>query len=106
MKRPTLIVLLVAVVGLAGWAMAQPPAAEGQDPPVRLKRKKRSAQEQEQPPAKPDKVEQPDPPKPKLDEEERLDPKDDLKLPAAEKRDEQEILERIARNAHTSEDRL
>ena len=47
-----------------------------------------------------------DPPKPKLDEEERLDPKDDLKLPAGETRDEQEILERIARNARTSEDRL
>ncbi|HKB39267.1 MAG TPA: hypothetical protein VKD72_22705, partial [Gemmataceae bacterium] len=38
-------------------------------------------------------------------EEERLDPKDDLKLPRGE-RDELEILQRVARNARTSETRI
>src|SRR5438270_3824043 len=117
MKRPTLIVLLAALVTVAGWAVAQPPASKDQDPPVRLKRKKQRPA-QEEPPAKPEKkVEQPDPveepkkkpdgpQKPKLDEEERLDPKDDLKLPAGEEKDEREILERVARNARTSEERI
>ena len=118
MKRLSLIVLLVAAVGLAGWATAQAPSPDEQDNPVRLKRKKRPAQEQ--PPAKPEKPEkpeaQPDPPddpmkkpekpsRPKLDEEERLDPKDDLKLPRGEG-DELETLQRVARNARTSEKRI
>ena len=116
MKRPSLIVLLAGALALASWVVAQPPAPEGQDPPVRLKRKKQRPA-QEQPPPKPDKAEQPDPaedpkkkpddrPKPKLDEEERLDPKDDLKLPAGEPRDVKEVLERITRNARLSEERL
>ncbi len=115
MKRPSLIVLLAAVLALAGWTVAQPPAPEGQDPPVRLKRKKRPPQQE--PPPKPDKAEQPDPvedpkkkpddpPRPKLDEEERLDPKENPKPPAAEQRDEKEILERVARNARLSEKRI
>jgi len=118
MKRPTLIVLLAALVTLAGWAVAQPPASKDQEgPPVRLKRKKQRPV-QEEPAARPEKkVEQPDPveepkkkpdgpQKPKLDEEERLDPKDDLKLPAGEEKDEREILDRVARNARTSEERI
>src|SRR6185436_3305250 len=102
--------------------LAQPPGSDGQGPPVRLKRKK--PRTQEEPPPRPEKkVEQPDPAekpdpaeepkkkpdglrKPKLDEEERLDPKDDLKLPGGEQQDEHEILERVARNARTSEERI
>src|SRR5207245_8003829 len=39
-------------------------------------------------------------------EEDSLDPENDLKTPPGEKRDEKEILERVARNARLSEERI
>jgi hypothetical protein len=92
------------------WAADEPGQA---DQPVRLKKKKRPGQEQ--PMAKPEKPEDPapDPEEPKKPEEpakpkdeERLDDKDDLKMPQEEPLDEQEILERIIRNTRASEERL
>ena len=111
MKR-TWLVLVIVAVGVTGWVMAQPPSAEPPEPPVRLKKKKKTppaGAEQpgpEKPPARPEDPKEPDrPTKPKR-EDEHLDNKDDLKLPEGEMIDEEEILQRVAKNARVSEERL
>ena len=48
MKRVVCVLLLGCVGLLAGWAVAQPPS-DGQEPPVRLQKKKKAAPEKTEP---------------------------------------------------------
>src|SRR5579863_7883873 len=112
MKRCWLMLVIVAL-GVTGWVMAQPPSLDQPEPPVRLKKKKKTPAVEveppgpEKPPVKPEDPKEPNKPKkPKLDEDEHLDNKDDLKLPEGEMVDEQEVLQRVAKNARVSEERL
>ena len=105
MKR-TILSLVILAVGIAGWVVAQPPAApDVPEPPVRLQKKKKPKPGAEAPgpeaPARPD-----EPKKPKLDEDDRLDDKDDLNLPQGDRVNEEEILQRVAKNARAAEERL
>ncbi len=94
---------------LAGWTIAEPPADDTQDQPVRLKKKKKADKPEaapEKPEPKPEKPPETKP-KPKLDEDAGLDPRDDVKLPQNEQEDEEnDILRRLARNSRLSEEKL
>src|SRR5262245_41715270 len=104
-----LCVSFLCCLGLAVTGYSVQPPAEDEPPPVRLKKKERKpAAEPEKPadPVKPpDKPVDPVKPKPKLDDDDRLDRKDDLKQPPPENEDN-DILERVAKNARVSEDKL
>ena len=98
MKRSWLFLMIVAV-GVTGWVMAEPPAAEPPEPPVRLKKKNKKPQpaaEQpgaEKPSAKPADPKEPEKPKkPEDEDDDHLDNKDNLKLPEGEMVDEEELL--------------
>jgi hypothetical protein len=103
-RRLVAMLFLGCGLVLAGWA--QPPSGDTQEPPVRLKKKKKT--QPEQPPDKPERPEtQPElKKKPKLDEDADLDPRDDLKLQGKQESEEDEILQRIARNTRLSEEKL
>src|SRR5262245_4046053 len=107
MKRLLTVVFAGVLVGLVGWAVAQPPGP-GDEPPVRLKKKEKLDKPD---PKKPD-PEKPDPmaekpkKKPRLDDD--LDPRDDPKLPppVVTESNEREIMQRLARNTRLSEEKL
>ena len=105
MKRYLAAFLLGAFL-LSSWALAEPPAGDAPEPPVRLKKKKKA--QPEVPPDKPEvKPEKPEPkPKPKLDEDPQLDPRDDVKLPRNEEDSESDIMRRLTKNARLSEEKL
>ena len=111
MKRSWLFLIIVAV-GVTARVMAEPPAADDPEPPVRLKKKNKKPQpaaEQpgaEKPPVKPVEPKEPEKPKKPDDDDDHLDNKDDLKLPEGEMVDEEELLQRVAKNARVSEERL
>jgi hypothetical protein len=107
-------ILLAVLVLLVGFGGAQEPAGDQGDPPVRLKRKKRSGE----PPAakqpgkeKESKDKEPAGPKDKdkekkpaaKEKDEPLDPEDG---PMDEEEDDKEVLERIGRNMRSVEDKL
>jgi hypothetical protein len=103
-KRIFASLLLGFGIVLAG--SAQPPSGDTQEPPVRLKKKKKA--QPEQPPDKPERPEQQPEvkKKPKLREDGDLDPRDDLKLEGKQESEEDQILERITRNTRLSEEKL
>ena len=104
MKRHLVVGLLAACVAVGGWAVAQDAAKD--EPPLRLKKRTRPAEEvpkeeAPQPPA-------PRPEKPKDDAKEPAKPEEMPGAPgaAAPEMDEQEVLNRVERNMRTAEDRL
>jgi hypothetical protein len=97
------VLLLASGLVVAATAATQAPSGDTQEPPVRLKKKKKA--QPEQPPDRPES--QPEPrKKPKLDEDADLDPRDDLKLQGKQESDEDELFQRIARNTRLSEEKL
>lgn len=102
MSKRWMILLLAGLVTLAGMAAAQQPAGPD-EPPLRLKKKKR-----EDKPAKPDDKKKDDKKKDdKKKEEKKTDkeePGDDE--PAAPQEDEKEVLQRVVKNVRDVEDRL
>src|SRR5262245_57090829 len=107
MKRLLVTLMLSGAVLLSDGATAQPPAT-GDEPPVRLKKKKIDKPEKPEP-TKPD-ADGPDPEplpprKPKLDDPD-LDPRDEAKRPEQAEPDGTAILKRLARNTRLSEEKL
>jgi hypothetical protein len=98
-RLATCLCLLVCAGGLTLAQVAQPEG--GDDQPLRLKKKDRAADAAKEEPGKP--IEQPDPPK--RGEKLKIDD-DPPENPDEPEMDEQEILNRILKNARTSEERL
>lgn len=118
--RSIIVGLLAVGVALGGWAAAQDSTPD--EPPLRLKKKNRPAEEPKaeapkepkepkanEEPAKPAPPPRPDKPdQPKDNDREQLKPKGGPEGPEATEPevDEQEVLNRIGKNMRTSEDRL
>jgi len=102
MTRRLLALLLVGVVTLAGFALAQEPAAKD-EPPVRLKKKKPRGGDK--PKVDPDKTDE------KKDDK-KAEKKDDKKAepreaePVTPQEEEKEVLQRVVKNVHNVGERL
>jgi hypothetical protein len=103
-RVPPMLLIGALLLGALG-AGGQEPARDKDEPPLRLKKKKRPAEpgKAQQDKKEPDKKE-PDKDKAKEKEDERLQPEDDG--PGQADEDEKEILSRIGRNMRSAEDQL
>jgi hypothetical protein len=102
--RRTLTLLVVGALLLTGLVVGdEPPAGAKEDPPLRLKRKKRDGE----PPAPEKKGAEPakekDKPEAKKEKEEPLVPEDGRPV---EDEDEKDVLERVAKNMRSVEEKI
>jgi hypothetical protein len=103
-KRLLTVAALTLAVFWGRASFADEPGAGGEEPPIRLKKKTKPSSVPESKPSpaqSKDGAKQPGPPK-------AMDPQDDPELPAADEPevDEEEMLNRIAKNMRSAEARL
>ncbi len=95
MTRHILAVLLAGGVFLTGWAFAQEPPADKDEPPLRLKKK-----------VSPDEPEPSKEPKKPAAEEKKPDEPGKEPEPAEPEENDKEVLDRVAKNMRSLEERL
>jgi len=97
-----LTLLMAGTMASAGLFLAQAQEPAKDDPP-RLPRRNKTTQPQ---PTRPQEKEPDKQPPPKLDDKDKLDPRDDIKGAAQEQAEAEELLKRIAKNTRLLEERL